>query len=330
MGNADLRTLASIIELDDDDLNGTTVAVDASNWLYKYLYNVVKFSDRAVYTTPDGEQLPNLVATVMGLNKFFEQNITPLFVFDGRPHELKADELASRRKARAKADEKRSAAEKEGDSVAASNYEARSIRLTTDITDTTKELLDILDVPYITAPGAAEAQAARLCADGLVQYVISDDYDALLFGSPRTVRNFTSASKPLELLDFEATLTTHDLTWKQLVEVGMLCGTDYNTGVKGIGPKTGVKLVAKHGNIEEVLSLKDASIENVKAVRDIFLTVGETTTGDVAFEQKIDPALDDAYEYITETWGLNSEKLDTAFESLRTHFEQPGLDRWSS
>jgi flap endonuclease-1 len=329
MGNAAFRDLAVIRELDDENLSGATVAVDASNWLYKYLYNTVKFNDRSIYTTPDGEELPNLVATVVGLNKFFEHNLTPVFVFDGRPHDLKANELETRREARKEATQKQEEARKVGDAIQASNYEARSLSLTGDITETTKRLLEYLDVPYITAPGAAEAQAARLCADGVVQYVISDDYDTLLFGSPRTVRNFTSASRSLELLDFSATLDEHGLTHKQLVEVGLLCGTDYNEGVKGIGPKTGVKNVAEHGDLEGVLDAKDATVDQFAAVRDIFLTVEETTHGDYQPSLPIEPALDEAWEYVTEEWGLNSEKFEKAYETLRGHFEQPGLDRWS-
>lgn len=330
MGNAAFRELGVLTDIDDSDMSGSIVAVDASNWLYKYLYNTVKFNNESIYTTPEGEELPNLIATIVGLNKFFEHDITPIFVFDGKPHDLKAAELESRRETREKAEQKKKEARKEGDEIKASGYEARSIGLSGDITETTKELLERLDIPYITAPRAAEAQAARMCSEGVVQYVISDDYDTMMFGAPSTVRNFTSASRQLELMDLPATLERHELTQKQLVEVGLLCGTDYNEGVKGIGPKTGVKFIKEYDDLEGVLEAKDAHIENFESVRAIFLNQEKSTDAIEDIETAINPDFSGAWSYITDNWGLEeSDKVTKAFETLKTYFEQPGLDRWT-
>ena len=97
MGNADLRSLAVIDDIAFEDVGGSVVAVDAHNWLYRYLTTTVRFTSDAKYTTADGEEVANLVGVVQGLPKFFEHDLTPVFVFDGSVADLKEDEVAQRR-----------------------------------------------------------------------------------------------------------------------------------------------------------------------------------------------------------------------------------------
>ena len=96
MGNADLRSLAAIEEVPFDSLAGSVVAVDAHNWLYRYLTTTVKWTNEEIYTTDDGMEVANLVGVVQGLPKFFEHDLTPAFVFDGAVTDLKADEVERR------------------------------------------------------------------------------------------------------------------------------------------------------------------------------------------------------------------------------------------
>ena len=96
MGNAALRDLAAIEDVPFEDLTGSVVAVDAHNWLYRYLTTTVKFTADGVYTTSDGTEVANLVGVVQGLPKFFEHDITPVFVFDGGVTELDDFVRASR------------------------------------------------------------------------------------------------------------------------------------------------------------------------------------------------------------------------------------------
>jgi flap endonuclease-1 len=149
MGNADLREVAAIEEVPFDDLAGSVVAVDAHNWLYRYLTTTVKFTNESVYTTASGEEVANLIGVVQGLPKFFEHDITPVFVFDGGVTELKEAEIAERREQRERDEAKLEKAKAEGDSVAVSRLESRTQRLTEAIHETTRELLSRLDVPVI-------------------------------------------------------------------------------------------------------------------------------------------------------------------------------------
>jgi flap endonuclease-1 len=325
MGNADLRDLAALSEGSFDELSGSVVAVDAHNWLYRYLTTTVKWTNDDVYTTGDGVEVANLVGVVQGLPKFFEHDITPVFVFDGGVTDLKDDEVAKRREQRERAGAKLAEARERGDAVAVARLESRTQRLTDTIIETTHELLDLLDVPVVRAPAEGEAQAAHMARAGEVDYVGSEDYDALLFGAPLTLRQLTSSGDP-ELMDFEATLDAHELTWEQLVDAAILMGTDFNEGISGIGPKTAVKAVREHGDIWGVFEDRDVHIEQTDRIRDLFLDPAVT---DADFDTDIDPDVEAARRYVCEEWAVDEGEVERGFERIEESLVQTGLDEWT-
>jgi len=327
MGNAALRDVAVTRPVPWDELAGSTVAVDAHNWLYKYLTTTVKFTNAADYTTADGTEVANLIGVVRGLPKFFEADVTPALVFDGVPTDLKADEIASRREERERAEEQLEEARERGDALAAARLEARTQRLTDAIQTTTRELLDLLDVPYVDAPAEGEAQCAHMARhDADVDYAGSDDYDTLLFGAPYTLRQLTSKGDP-ELMDLQATLDERDLTWEQLVDVGILCGTDFNEGVSGVGPKTALSAVAEHGDLYGVLDARGESIPNADKLRALFLQ--PTVTDEYALDWDIQPDVEAAREYVVSEWEIPEGKVERGFERIEASLVQSGLDRWT-
>jgi flap endonuclease-1 len=326
MGNADIRQLAVIDEVSFDDLSGSVVAVDAHNWLYRYLTTTVRFTRESAYTTAAGEEVANLIGVVQGLPKFFEHDLTPVFVFDGAVTDFKADELAERREQRERYEAQLEAAREAGDRKAVSTLESRTQRLTDTIQDTTRELLALLDVPVIEAPAEGEAQAAHMARGGDVDYVGTEDYDALLLGAPLTLRQLTSKGNP-ELMDFEATLAEHDLSWEQLVDVGILMGTDFNPGLSGVGPKTAVKLVHEHGDLHAVLEARGEEITDADVIRDLFLA--PNVTDEYEFDPDLDPDLTAAREFVTETWEIPAEEVARGFERIEESVTQTGLDRWT-
>jgi len=327
MGNTDLRQLAVLREVPFSELAGDTVAVDAHNWLYKYLTTTVQWTRDEVYTTDDGTEVANLVGVVQGLPKFFENDLTPVFVFDGAVTDHKAAEIEQRREERERREAQLEAAREEGDAVEIARLEAHTQRLTDTIQRTTRELFDRLDVPYVEAPAEGEAQAAYMNRTDVVDYCGTEDYDALPLGAPLTLRQLTSKGDP-ELMDFEATLAEHDLTWEQLVDVAILCGTDFNEGVAGVGPKTAVKEVRKYGDVWGVLEARGASIEkDVDVIRDLFLN--PTVTDDCAFDAAMDPDMEAAREYVIEEWGVHAEEVERGFERIESSVVQTGLDEWT-
>ncbi|WP_336023168.1 flap endonuclease-1 [Halobellus salinisoli] len=326
MGNADLRSLAALSEVSFEEIAGSVVAVDAHNWLYRYLTTTVKFTREEAYTTESGEEVANLLGLVQGLPKFFEHDLVPVFVFDGGVTELKDDEVAERRAAREKAEELKADAEERGDAVAAARLEARTQRLTDVIHETTRDLLDLLDVPMIEAPAEGEAQASHMALRGDVDYVGSEDYDTLLFGAPYTLRQLTSKGNP-ELMDLEATLAEHEITREQLVDVAILCGTDFNEGLSGVGPKTALSDVREHGDLWAVLDAREAYIENADRVRELFLD--PPVTDDYAFDTDISPDIDAARAYVVDEWGVAADEVDRGFERIESSLVQTGLDEWT-
>ncbi|QCS43381.1 flap endonuclease-1 [Natrinema versiforme] len=325
MGNAALRDIAVIEEIPFDDIEGT-VAVDAHNWLYRYLTTTVKWTDSATYTTGDGTEVANLVGIVQGLPKFFEHDITPVMVFDGGPSELKDDEIESRREQRRSYEAQLETAREEGDAVAIAQLESRTQRLTPTIQETSRELLRLLDVPIVEAPAEGEAQAAHMVKRGDADYVGSEDYDALLFGSPLTLRQLTSKGDP-ELMDLEASLAHHDLTLEQLIDAAILIGTDFNEGVSGIGPKTAISAITEHGDLWSVLEARGDHVEYGDRVRQLFRD--PDVTDDYEFDASVDPDLEAARAYVTDEWGVDAGEVERGFERIEESVTQTGLDRWT-
>ncbi len=325
MGNADLRDLASIREVAFETLEGSVVAIDAHNWLYRYLTTTVKWTNDGAYTTDDGTEVANLIGIVQGLPKFFEHDLTPVMVFDGDVTDLKADEVADRREKREAAEARQTAAEERGDAIEAARLSARTQRLTDTIQKTTRELLTLLDVPVVEAPAEGEAQCAHMAATGAVDHAGSEDYDTLLFGAPTTLRQLTSKGNP-ELMELEATLADLGLDREGLIDVALLCGTDFNEGVHGVGPKTAVSAVKEHGDLWGVLDARDAEIPNAAAVRRFFL---DPPTSDEPFDATIEPDVAAARAYVVDEWDVAPEEVDRGFERIRESRVQTGLDRWT-
>ncbi|WP_255149956.1 flap endonuclease-1 [Halorarius halobius] len=327
MGNADLRQLAVLETVSFDELGGGVVAVDAHNWLYRYLTTTVKFTRDEAYTTASGAEVANLIGVVQGLPKFFEHDLTPVFVFDGGVTDLKDDEVEQRREQRERYEEQLAEAREEGEDAARiAALESRTQRLTDTIQRTTRGLLERLDVPVVEAPAEGEAQAAHMARNGDADYVGTEDYDALLLGAPYTLRQLTSKGDP-ELMDFEATLEKHELTWEQLVDAAILMGTDFNEGISGIGPKTAVKLVREHGDLWAVLDARDEYVDNADVIRGLFLD--PDVTDDYAFDPDIDPDIEAARAYVTEEWEVAGDEVARGFERIEESLVQTGLDRWT-
>ncbi|MFB6236711.1 MAG: flap endonuclease-1 [Halopenitus sp.] len=326
MGNADLRSLASIREVEFEEIEESVVAIDAHNWLYRYLTTTVKWTRDEIYTTSDGTEVANLVGVVQGLPKFYEHDLIPVFVFDGEVTELKSAEIEERREKKEAAAERQAEAEAAGRTEEAARLEARTQRLTETIHETTRGLFDRLDVPYVEAPAEGEAQCAHMAAVGDADYAGSEDYDTLLFGAPRTLRQLTSKGNP-ELMDLEATLEDLDFSRQELVDAAMLCGTDFNEGVSGIGPKTAVKAIREHGDLWGVLEAEDAEIAHAEAVRELFFD--PPVTDDYEFDTDLDPDVEAAREYVVDEWEVAADEVERGFERIEESMVQTGLDRWT-
>ena len=249
-----------------DDLSKKTLAVDAYNTLFQFL---------AIIRQPDGtplkDQRGRITSHLSGLlyrtANLAAKGIKLAFVFDGKPPELKEQEIRRRRKVKEEAVVRYERALKEGKMEEARTYAQATSRLKDDMIDDAKKLLDALGVAWIQAPSEGEAQASFMASRGDVWAVASQDHDSLLFGAPRMVKNIAitgrrklprrNAYVEIEpaVIELAKVLGELSLTREQLVDVGILIGTDFDPdGVKGIGPKTALKLIREHGNLEKVMA----------------------------------------------------------------------------
>ena len=286
MGISDLREMAVLEDKPLSAFAGDTVAIDMHQYLYCYSTVIVRYRSEDVYTSPDGENLSNILALGKGIPMLLRAGIDPVFVFDGSADVLKQQTIADRKQTREEAIENMKEAAQRGDVEAMRRYRAQSQRITDTTIETSQQFLDLLGVPYVTAPKAGEKYAAELMKGGYVDGVMTDDYDSLLFGAPTTIRQY-SGSGDAEVMDLAATLDELGISQTQLVDIALLIGTDYNSGVSGIGPKRGLKRIQEHGDIHTVLDETNASMENVDSLRSIFL---ENDSERVEPENRVDQA----------------------------------------
>lgn len=256
-----------------EDLESKIVALDASNVIYQFLSSI-----RQADGTPLMDQNRNITSHFSGIlyrtSSLIEKNIKPVYIFDGTSDVLKKDTLDKRREVKEESQKKWEEALEEGRIEDARKYAVRSSRMSRGIVEGSKKLLKLLGVPYIQAKGEGEAQASYMVEKGDAWCVGSQDYDCILFGATRMVRNLTitGGKANLELLELNKILNNLEISREQLVDVAILVGTDFNMGVKGVGAKTGLKLIKEHGNLYNVLEKLDTELEvDPEILRNMFL-----------------------------------------------------------
>ncbi len=252
-----IKDILSIKEISFDDLKGKTLAIDSCNLLYQFL-TTIRSRDGSLLTDSKSRPTSHLVGLFSRITNLMEKGIKMIFVFDGKAPKLKEAERERRKDLKLGAQKQFETAAEEGDEEAMKKYAARTSRLTKEMIDEAKALLDALGLPVIQAPSEGEAQAALIVKKGDADFCVSQDFDSLLFSAPRLLRNISIvgkrkksglsyASVKPELIDLSENLNLLGIDQEQLIALSILVGTDYNNGgVKGIGPKNALKLVKKH------------------------------------------------------------------------------------
>ena len=256
---------------------GRIVAIDASMSLYQFLIAIRghgrEGGPATVLTNSEGEQTSHIQGMFNRTIKLLESGVKPVYVFDGRPPEAKDGELAKRQAKRKEAEEKLKKAQQEGNTEDIEKYSGMLTKVSRKDCEDVKSLLRMMGVPVVEAPCEAEAQCGELVKGGKAHAVGTEDMDALTFGATRQLRNltFTKKGKDSDKKILEIThsrvLEGLELTNAQFVDFCILCGCDYSGTIRGVGPKTALKLIKEHGSIEEILrkGLKSKDRANVPA-----------------------------------------------------------------
>ncbi|KAG2440013.1 hypothetical protein HXX76_004130 [Chlamydomonas incerta] len=229
--------------------------------IYQFMVVVGRQGDQLL-TNEAGEITSHLQGMFFRTAKMLEAGIKPVYVFDGKPPQLKQDQLAQRTERRADANEALEKAKEAGDQEAIEKYSKRSVRVTREHNDECKRLLRLMGVPVVEAPTEAEAQCAEMAKTGLVYGLATEDMDALTFGAPRVIRHLMAPSSqnvPVQEFDREVALRELGLDDDQFIDLCILMGCDYCGTIRGIGAVRALQMIKKHGSIEGMLKELDAS-----------------------------------------------------------------------
>ncbi|CAI9831535.1 MAG: flap endonuclease-1 [Nitrosopumilus sp.] len=277
-----LRELVSRERTDLAAFSSRVVAIDAYNAIYQFLAGI-RGPGGEPLTDTRGRTTSHLSGLFYRNLSFLAKGIRPVYVFDGRPPSLKSAEIARRRSLKRDAAAKYERAVSEGDQESARKYAQQTTSLEDGMIPESKKILGLLGIPCVDAPSEGEATAAAMTRQGTAYAAASQDFDSVLFGAARLARNFTNGGRrrvpgrgtyieaPPEIIDSTRTLATLGITREQLVDVGILIGTDFNPGgFARIGPKTAIKLVKRHGRLEEIPKISLEGTDYVE-IRRIFL-----------------------------------------------------------
>ena len=328
-----------------DELRFRVIAIDAYNALYQFLA-AIRQPDGTPLIDSRGRVTSHLSGLFYRTINLAEHGVKPVYVFDGKPPEMKRREIERRRRIREEAAKKYREAAAAGRMEEARRYAQMSSSLTSNMVEEAKRLLEAMGIPYVEAPAEGEAQAAYMARRGDAWAAASQDYDSLLFGSPRLVRNLTISGrrklprknvyvevKP-ELVELGKLLKSLGITREQLIVIGILVGTDYNPdGVKGVGPKTALKMVKAHRDpvkLLESLPRNEFPVDPLEIYR-YFLNPPVTSSYRLEWRP---PDEERVYRILVEEHDFNPERVRNALNRLRRAYNeffrgrQMGLDAW--
>ncbi|MEW6528302.1 MAG: flap endonuclease-1 [Candidatus Micrarchaeota archaeon] len=321
-------------------LSGKIIALDAFNILYQFLASV-RQEDGNPLMDFKGRPTGHLSGLFYRNARFIENGIKPIYVFDGEPPEFKKKEIARRKEAKKEAEAKWREALDYEQIKDAQKFAKATSKLTPEMIDEAKQLLSILGIPYINAPSEGEAQSAYMVKKNIAYASASQDYDSLLFGAPRFIRNLSVTGKrkvprqdryilvePEEII-FNEVLSSLQITHEQLILMGIMCGTDFNPGIKKIGPKTALKIVKEHKNLSEVkLYVKTKYAYefegDIETIFEFFLNPPTLGCGKIVFGE-INTAA--AIHLLVEEHDFSDERVERVLAEIEKSYKEKGAQR---
>lgn len=341
-----IREIIPRKEIQISDLRGKMLCVDAFNILYQFLSTI-----RQPDGTPLMDNKKRITSHLSGIFyrsvNLLSEGIKLVYVFDGEAPELKQKTYKKRKEARDVAKERYEGAKQEEDIEMMKRYGSQLLRLDDEMINEAKELLWAMGIPVVQAPSEGEAEAAYLARKKSEVYAaVSQDYDSLLFGAPKLIRNLTISRRKKtysgyveinpEIIELQDVFNKLEINLDQLICLGILVGTDYNPrGVPGIGQKKALGIVQKFKTpvrifkeVEErILGLSEEDKFDWKEIFELFHKP-DVKNADFKFgeidEEKIKKILVNEHDF-------SDERIEKQLERLREFKEknkQKGLEEW--
>ncbi len=315
-----------------ENLFNKEIAIDAFNTIYQFLA-IIRQRDGTSLKDFQGNVTSHLSGLFYRTLNFLEHNIKPIYVFDGTPSDLKLETIIKRRKIKEQAREKMIRAQDAENFREARKFAQLTSKLDSGMIAESKKLIEYMGVPIIQASSEGEAQSAYLVEVGDAWACASQDYDTLLFGGKRLIRNFainrskkvrdTTVTLDIEYISLSKFLDTLAITREQLIEMGILIGTDFFPGVKGIGQKTALSLIKKYVSIKNILhnkvkiGSKEINVElgEVNQIKDMFLNPDVKKEYKLPKSKKID--YEKLGELLIEQHNFSKQRVGNALDRLR-------------
>jgi flap endonuclease-1 len=328
-------------EINVEELKGKIIAVDAHIFLYQFL-TTIRQRDGTLLMDSKGRVTSHLAGLFSRNAKLIESGLKLVYVFDGKPPELKQRERQKRKELKEEAALKYEEAKDKEDVDEMKKYAARTTRLTGEMIEEAKKLILAMGIPIVQAPSEGEAQAAYMVKQDNAFAAASQDADSLMFGSPRLLRNLSLAGKRKktnklayeeikpEIVGLSETLASLGISQEQLIALGMLVGTDFNSGgIKGIGPKNALKLVKKYPKDFDALfneaKWNDFFDYSWEDVYELFTNMPATDDYSLSWKQ---PNREKIYEFLVNEHDFSEERVKSTLEKLEEEKEsraQKGL-----
>jgi len=321
-----------------EDLYNKIIAVDFSNSAYQFLSSI-----RQIDGTPlmdlKGRTTSHLVGIWARFSNLMQQNIKLVIVFDGKMPELKHGQIAERIERKEIAMEKYQNAKSKDDTEEMLKYSKQFPYLTKDMVEESKRLIEAMGLPMVQAPMESDAQMAYMNKNNDVYVCGSSDFDCLLHNAPRLVTNLTVSQKRRlpsgayikispELIELEESLKNLGITQDQLILVGILSGTDYNSqGIYGIGPKKALKLIKEYKDYDKMFKDLNADFD-WKEIFNLFKKMNVEKKYKLEWkeinEDKVKQVLIDEHNFSEDRVSSTINKIH---ESKQTK-QQKSLDKW--
>ena len=205
------------------ELSGKKIAVDISIYMYKY--------------ASEGTLLENMYLMLSTLRHY---EIVPVFIFDGKPPPEKKELLQKRKEDKQEAEKEYNQLKKQLENKTIDDVEKQEVINNMDILkkkfihigkteiDSVKRLIRAYGATYYDAPGEADELCALLVIKNKVWACLSEDMDMFVYGCNRVLRYLSLLNKTVVLYDTKDILNSLGITQKELREICVISGTDYN------------------------------------------------------------------------------------------------------
>ncbi len=323
-----------------ESFSSKIIAVDAYNAIYQFLASI-RGPDGLQLSDSEGRITSHLSGLLYRNINFLSLGIKPVYVFDGKPPSLKTAEIERRKQIKKDATVKYEKAIAEGNMEDARKFAQQTTSMKDGMVKESKQILSYFGIPYIDAPSEGEATAAHLTNTGQAYASASQDFDSILCGAKRLIRNFTNSGRRKipnrntyveiepEIIETQKTLDSLGITREQLVDVGILIGTDFNpNGFDRIGPKTALKMIKQHLRLEDIPQIQEQLQEiDYEQIRKIFLEPIVADVDDIVFGN-VD--YEGMTNYLVKERSFSEDRIQSSLNRLKKALEKKShnLDQW--